>query len=1107
MQLILEYVSTDFKYFKTPYNSDRFLHSGSSSSDSSSSSLNNTFQAAGKRPYNVSFNLTPILDNSVSLIKLNPAHQVKVRKPKETATLKQHEKYINQVLCNFKGSKHYLPFPNRATINLLYVCKKFYRLALPLVYRKIKFHSSYRFAQFITSIRSNNRLGLLVEEVQLAKIDTLYYLSYDSASNDSYLVITDKEKNKIEQLINNADLHFDGTFDNVNMDEIPSSRINLSEYVNSTTRLPILLIKDEHSVINSGVFFDFENYDFGYKPKIVLAGWREWKYRYDPLYNTPAPTIELVNSLTLKQAIIRKSHSTGNFKDSAQRPRSNSTQNQQHRLRSNSIARISLRNSLLSVHSTSALAKFSSRDSVGGSLRTKFRKIVYKMSHKKVESSNAKSAKPTHYRASVISTTDKNNNNNNYNNATLKKSPKLATGKTGQKATSSSNVYQFNQHPMQNKLLHKYSTKDIPIGYIVHLLKICCNLKSFDMSKIVIASDYEIRNDQVDDYGILQIKKLSTGGNSSGDDGIANANMLSLKRPAYHTRAISDSNPNSSIKGLSKENLHVKSKSITDFNNIDSNFSPRTSYGNNGSSNNGSSNINNNDVLSFDMLNRNLRSTSNPKLSHYIEVSNDLNFKNANNITRTFSHHSGGGSGSGSNNSNTNSNGSNQKDDSYYTNILREIDSAYGTSIYSQFSSVYQRRNDMMGNNRVYHSIVSDDASQSLDGKNQTTNSSNNNGKSLDFYKDSFGYSSNCNYRQIRSNFYRNFWGYSNFNSRYDKSKESFHSTNATPKDYSNNIGNEQNAYDTASIRASQPSISRPESPPGGYRHGSPVAASPQTPKLDTLHVPQTSFGNVLLRDEVKSQESFVLVNEERKLLSLSSEIHNSISNGNANGIGASNAQQQHLTINTFPQVQPQVQLQNKSKQNYSHGNAKQVSTGTSVNHNHHHNHQNKIQINIIQELEDEEHEGKANLEIQRTRSPTVNYFLFEHQPGKLESENQNDDTLYLSDVRKSNYWTIDQLRKVSNAEILTALTNLKTLERIKLRSANWLNTKDVKTFLSQSRAIKTGNLQTIDFRNSGMRRDLKWAIEGSVQELKKSLKEDEPSIAAINVGRNYSRF
>lgn len=52
----------------------------------------------------------------------------------------------------------------------MFVCKRFYLLAKPFLYRKVSFVSTYRFAQFVTILRLNPSLGSYVVEVDLSQI-------------------------------------------------------------------------------------------------------------------------------------------------------------------------------------------------------------------------------------------------------------------------------------------------------------------------------------------------------------------------------------------------------------------------------------------------------------------------------------------------------------------------------------------------------------------------------------------------------------------------------------------------------------------------------------------------------------------------------------------------------------------------------------------------------------------------------------------------------------------------------------------------------------------------------------------------------------------------
>lgn len=52
----------------------------------------------------------------------------------------------------------------------LFICKRFYQLAKPFLYRRVSFVSTYRFAQFVTILRLNPSLGSYIVEIDLSQI-------------------------------------------------------------------------------------------------------------------------------------------------------------------------------------------------------------------------------------------------------------------------------------------------------------------------------------------------------------------------------------------------------------------------------------------------------------------------------------------------------------------------------------------------------------------------------------------------------------------------------------------------------------------------------------------------------------------------------------------------------------------------------------------------------------------------------------------------------------------------------------------------------------------------------------------------------------------------
>jgi hypothetical protein len=68
----------------------------------------------------------------------------------------------------------------------------------------------------------------------------------------------------------------------------------------------------------------------------------------------------------------------------------------------------------------------------------------------------------------------------------------------------------------------------------------------------------------------------------------------------------------------------------------------------------------------------------------------------------------------------------------------------------------------------------------------------------------------------------------------------------------------------------------------------------------------------------------------------------------------------------------------------------------------------------------------------------------------------------------------------------------LRELEFLEARHAEWLNTTRVRQLLREAQREETGikGLRTVDFVNSGLQRDLGWAIEGSRENMERIANE-----------------
>lgn len=249
----------------------------------------------------------------------------------------------------------------RSLVNCLYVNKSMYSVTLKVLYQHPKIYTSYRLGQFVTSIMTSNN-GL----GGLVKLLDLSQIDYA-------IQMTAEEKFKFQdQLIF-------GTVENTN----------------------------------------------GFEGRIILAGWRDWKYREHPLY---------------------------------------------------SMLMDGRRKSFTSYDSMSGLTLVNrSRSNSGnGSL---------------INCKNGEEGKILHYIKKILKVKKGGLNgpqlgkeevkvNNNLDNK-----PKLIM-KTKKP-----------HHPIQNHFLREYTfQRDIPIGYILHLIDECKQLEEINLSYIQVSKDFKIKN-------------------------------------------------------------------------------------------------------------------------------------------------------------------------------------------------------------------------------------------------------------------------------------------------------------------------------------------------------------------------------------------------------------------------------------------------------------------------------------------------------------------------------------------------------------------------------------------------------------------------------------
>lgn len=295
----------------------------------------------------------------------------------------------------------------------LYVNKQFYQLSKPFLYSKLSFNSTYRFSQFITYLRLNKEIGYDINEIDLSNIKPGNYEfeEYENSKNN--------QSNTNQNTNNTHNTNNTNNFNQIENDN-ENTIVNLHDS-----------LKDDDS------------------PKI-LAGWRDWKFKNNPLYSIHPYN----NTLTITNG------RNNSFV--------NSQQHQQHQ-QQNNLVKIQTNKSNHSNKSFNSKKKLSN--------------LNFLKSRKRHKSNLNKSTK--------IKKIQSNSNLNlnrkpNSNVIDLK---------------NSFNSYKPLIHPSTNKFLLSYqSSKDLPIGYILHLINLCPNLISLNLGNLSLSIDYEINKSMIYKY-------------------------------------------------------------------------------------------------------------------------------------------------------------------------------------------------------------------------------------------------------------------------------------------------------------------------------------------------------------------------------------------------------------------------------------------------------------------------------------------------------------------------------------------------------------------------------------------------------------------------------
>ncbi|CCH62636.1 hypothetical protein TBLA_0H03550 [Henningerozyma blattae CBS 6284] len=383
----------------------------------------------------------------------------------------------------------------KVLLALLSINKNFYTSTKLVLYQYPKFNSTYRLAQFVTSIRQNPENGLLVKTLDLSSLKPGLVTTSSAVTTP---ITSDDELSPINSANSNSSTN------------VASSSANLK----------------------------IDN-------DIAYAGWRDWRLRTDPLYSSP-----LLNTMNLKRVSSNTnnssvSNSTSNS-STPKRNRSSSVTSFMSSLHpsishsenilgsatpsssspssvspttpnnSNTPLKRSISNTTPLSKTTSSSSLTSNTSKTWSNLRSTLKNKYQK--NKQLSSpmpspvltqsstfSNSRSNSPPNSRSTRSSHATRSRNSSISTTATAITTTTATTVSTRARAHSASsrrssvstNINNSNSnstaHPYCNKYLLKYASYcDIPVGYILHLLQSCPNLINLNLSNVALANDFRI---------------------------------------------------------------------------------------------------------------------------------------------------------------------------------------------------------------------------------------------------------------------------------------------------------------------------------------------------------------------------------------------------------------------------------------------------------------------------------------------------------------------------------------------------------------------------------------------------------------------------------------
>ncbi|SCW03585.1 LAFE_0G13718g1_1 [Lachancea fermentati] len=357
-------------------------------------------------------------------------------------------------------------YDKRSLVRCLYVCKKFYEAGKAVLYESPCFVSTYRFAQFVTCLRLHPENGLLLRVLDLSRLK-------------SGLIEEAKEDDDEEEEEDEAE-EDEGDEQEWNNDERDEQERRGRRMANDN----VLQEENEEDAaeegqelrLTEGTHLERESTPTDDDlPGIAWAGWRDWRFRFDPLYGS-----QMLNSYyNLKRSSSRSSSITSTGTAAASTvPMSRRA----HRSNSSvSSFTSSIMSSFYNSTSLSSLNLTLSQDSPSSSGSNKWFRNIF----------NSKRAQKRKYEKYVLSKM----------NDSTKDLEKTSQSDDEERKTSVKFCVQKNLkdqpfhegHPYTNKFLLKYSLyKDVPMGHIFHVISHCPNIVKINLANVTISSDFQV---------------------------------------------------------------------------------------------------------------------------------------------------------------------------------------------------------------------------------------------------------------------------------------------------------------------------------------------------------------------------------------------------------------------------------------------------------------------------------------------------------------------------------------------------------------------------------------------------------------------------------------